>query len=69
MCLIFARIVGLPHGHIVPDDKPPSGELAVARPKDCRLYTGETEALLDRQGLECVLFEEWWQEHLCVTQT
>jgi S-adenosylmethionine synthetase len=68
MCLILARIVGLPHGHIIADDKPPSGEAAAARPKDCRLYTRETASLLDEEELRCTPFEEWWREHLRGTE-
>jgi len=65
ICLIFSYILALPHGHIIPDDKPPTGEEAAPRPRDCRLYTGETEHLLGVQGgLGCNLFEEWWREYL-----
>ncbi|KAL0960085.1 hypothetical protein HGRIS_011730 [Hohenbuehelia grisea] len=64
MCLIFAKILGLPHGHIIPDDKPPTGAGATTRPKDCQLYTRETEDLQVEGGLGLSLFEEWWTEHL-----
>ncbi|KAK7437900.1 hypothetical protein VKT23_018335 [Stygiomarasmius scandens] len=62
MCLIFAKILGLPHSHIIPDAEPPKGEAAVSRPKDCQLYTRETEDLIGDLGLS--LFEEWWTEYL-----
>ncbi|KAF5345944.1 hypothetical protein D9758_011432 [Tetrapyrgos nigripes] len=62
MCLIFAKILGLPHGHIIPDAEPPKGEGATSRPKDCQLYTKETEDLVGDLGLS--LFEEWWTEYL-----
>ncbi|KAF8652386.1 hypothetical protein AX16_004414 [Volvariella volvacea WC 439] len=64
MCLIFAKILGLPHDHIVPDSEPPTGEGATTRPRDCRLDTRETEALGIQDGLGLSLFEEWWTENL-----
>ncbi|KAH8829045.1 hypothetical protein DL96DRAFT_1708212 [Flagelloscypha sp. PMI_526] len=64
MCLIFAKILALPHGHIVPDADPPSGAGAASRPKDCQLYTGETESLGLEGGLNLSLFEEWWTDYL-----
>lgn len=86
MCLIFSKILGLPHGHIIPDAEPPKvslfqqtsfanvdimnlipqqGEAATTRPRDCHLYTGETEILLDGfGGLEWTPFEDWWVGHL-----
>jgi S-adenosylmethionine synthetase len=65
MCLIFAKILGLPHTHIVPDAEPPSGASAASRPKNCQLYTKETEDLVEKEGgMETCLFEEWWTEYL-----
>ncbi|KAJ8503467.1 hypothetical protein ONZ45_g10828 [Pleurotus djamor] len=64
MCLIFAKILKLPHEHIIPDDAPPSGASAVSRPRDCQLYTKETEDLGVDGGLGLSLFEEWWTEYL-----
>jgi S-adenosylmethionine synthetase len=66
--LLLASILGLDHQHIVPDDDDPSlrGE-AVARPRDCKLDTTETELLLDGVPggvLGCVGFEEWWRQEL-----
>lgn len=58
ICLIFAKILGLPHHHIVPDDSPPSD--ATPRPRDCRLSTKETEELGVEGSLGCCKFEEWW---------
>lgn len=63
MCLVFAKILGLPHSHIIPDAEEPKGAAATTRPKNSRLDTTETEALLG-EGLECSIFEEWWTEHL-----
>ncbi|KAJ7100203.1 hypothetical protein B0H15DRAFT_819132 [Mycena belliarum] len=64
MCLIFAKILGCPHGHIVPDAEPPTGPGATTRPRDCKLYTKETEDLGLEDGLGLSLFEEWWTQHL-----
>ncbi|KAJ7439320.1 hypothetical protein FB451DRAFT_1302134 [Mycena latifolia] len=64
MCLIFAKILELPHGHIIPDAEPPTGEGATTRPRDCKLYTQETEDLGLEDGLGLSLFEEWWTEYL-----
>jgi len=64
ICLIFAKILNLPHDHIIQDAEPPTGEGATTRPRDCQLYTRETEALGLDGGLGLSLFEEWWTEHL-----
>ncbi|EJC99327.1 NAD-binding protein [Fomitiporia mediterranea MF3/22] len=65
ICLIFSKILSLPHGHIIPDAEAPTGAAAASRPRDCRLDTTETEALLGKPGsLQCVIFEEWWREYL-----
>ncbi|KAF5356937.1 hypothetical protein D9756_006617 [Leucocoprinus leucothites] len=64
MCLIFAKILGVPHDHIVPDSNPPTGPGATTRPKDCHLSTKETDDLDIPGGLGLSLFEEWWSEHL-----
>ncbi|KAJ7666144.1 hypothetical protein DFH06DRAFT_1186039 [Mycena polygramma] len=64
MCLIFAKILGLPHGHVIPDAEPPSGAGATTRPRDCKLYTQETEELGLEDGLGLSLFEEWWTGYL-----
>ncbi|KAF9482331.1 NAD(P)-binding protein [Pholiota conissans] len=63
ICLTFAKILGLPHKHIIPDSEPPTGAGATTRPRDCQLYTKETEALLGGD-LGLSLFEEWWTEAL-----
>ncbi|EPQ52149.1 NAD P-binding protein [Gloeophyllum trabeum ATCC 11539] len=68
MCLIFAKILGLPHDHVVPDAEPPTGAAATSRPRDCQLYTRETEDLGVEGGLGCSLFEEWWTEYLTKNQ-
>ena len=64
MCLIFAQILGLPHGHIIADAEEPKGDAAVTRPRDTHLYVRETEELGVDGGLGCGLFEEWWKEYL-----
>ncbi|KAJ7512754.1 hypothetical protein B0H11DRAFT_1947245 [Mycena galericulata] len=64
MCLIFAKILGLPHTHIIPDAEPPTGAGATTRPRDCKLYTQETEDLGLEDGLGLSLFEEWWTGYL-----
>lgn len=64
ICLTFAKLLGLPHKHIVPDAEPPTGEGATTRPRNCQLYTKETESLGMEGGLGLSLFEEWWSERL-----
>ncbi|KAJ6595862.1 hypothetical protein DFH09DRAFT_1135811 [Mycena vulgaris] len=64
MCLIFAKILRLPHSHIIPDAEPPTGAGATTRPRDCKLYTQETEDLGLEDGLGLSLFEEWWTGYL-----
>ena len=61
MCLIFSKILGLSHDHIIADAEPPKD--ATTRPKNCQLETVETEAFLG-QTLDCCIFEEWWTEYL-----
>jgi len=69
MCLIFSKILGLPHGHIIPDAEAPKGDAATSRPRDCHLYTRETEDLMDKVGgLGWTPFEEWWTAHLASVQ-
>jgi S-adenosylmethionine synthetase len=63
MCLIFSHILALPHAHINPDAEPYKGD-DTTRPRDCHLYTGETERLGVEGGLGLSLFEEWWTERL-----
>lgn len=64
ICLTFAKILGLPHGHIIPDAEAPTGAAVTTRPRDCRLYTKETEDLGVEGGLGLSLFEEWWTDRL-----
>uniref|UniRef100_A0A0W0FT83 RmlD-like substrate binding domain-containing protein n=1 Tax=Moniliophthora roreri TaxID=221103 RepID=A0A0W0FT83_MONRR len=64
MCLVFAKILGLPHKHIIPDAEAPTGASAVSRPKNTQLYTKETEDLGVEGGLGLSLFEEWWTAYL-----
>jgi len=64
ICLTFAKILGLPHQHIIPDAEPPIDDGATTRPRDCQLYTRETEDLGVEGGLGLSLFEEWWTAHL-----
>ncbi|KAK2461286.1 hypothetical protein APHAL10511_006813 [Amanita phalloides] len=40
MCLVFAKLLGVSHKHIIAEADPPSGAGATKRPRDCQLYTG-----------------------------
>jgi len=62
ICLVFARILGLPHAHITPDAGPPPPG-STPRPHNTQLYLGETEALGVEGGLGTGGFEEWWVEY------
>ncbi|OSC97763.1 NAD-P-binding protein [Trametes coccinea BRFM310] len=63
MCLVFARLLGVPHAHVVADAEPPTD--GTPRPRDCQLYTHETEDLMEGYGgLGWTPFEEWWAEYL-----
>ncbi|KZW03564.1 NAD(P)-binding protein [Exidia glandulosa HHB12029] len=64
MCLIFSKILGLPHEHIIPDAEPPKGDAATTRPRDSQLSTEETVLLGIDGGLGYNGFEEWWTAHL-----
>jgi S-adenosylmethionine synthetase len=64
ICLIFSHILSLPHTHIIPDAEAPTGTGATTRPRDCQLYTRETEDLGLEDGLACGGFEEWWRGYL-----
>jgi hypothetical protein len=45
------------------------GEAATTRPRDCQLYTHETEDLMEGYGgLGWNPFEEWWTQHLQISQ-
>ncbi|PIL23318.1 hypothetical protein GSI_14629 [Ganoderma sinense ZZ0214-1] len=67
MCLIFAKILGVPHGHIIADAEPPKG--GTPRPQNTQLYVHETEDLMEGFGsLGWNPFEEWWTEYLTKTQ-
>ncbi|KAM5537638.1 hypothetical protein V8D89_008716 [Ganoderma adspersum] len=67
MCLIFAKILGVPHGHITADAEPPKG--GTPRPQNTQLYVRETEDLMEGfGGLGWNPFEEWWTEYLTKTQ-
>jgi S-adenosylmethionine synthetase len=64
MCLVFAKLLGLPHTHIIPDAAEPAPG-STPRPRDCKLYTHETEELMqDRGGLGWTPFEEYWSKYL-----
>ncbi|KAI0000202.1 NAD-P-binding protein [Russula compacta] len=63
ICLVFARILGLPHAHIIPDEGPPPPG-STPRPLNTQLYVRETEDLGVEGGLGTGGFEEWWTEHL-----
>jgi len=64
MCLIFSHILSLPHTHIIPDAEVPTSAGATTRPRDCKLYTRETEDLFPDGDLRCGGFEEWWRGYL-----
>lgn len=66
ICLKFAEILGLPHHHIIADDRPPSDVDATKRPRDCRLDTTDTAVLLGGGDNPLALskFEEWWSTYL-----
>jgi len=65
ICLVFSRLLGVPISHITPDADEPTGAAAVSRPRDCQLYTRETEDLMEGAGgLGTTGFEEWWAEYL-----
>jgi S-adenosylmethionine synthetase len=69
ICLVFSRLLGVPIPHITPDSEEPTGAAAVSRPKDCQLYTRETEDLMGGAGgLGTAGFEEWWGEYLGVNK-
>ncbi|KAH9039199.1 NAD-P-binding protein, partial [Lactarius hengduanensis] len=63
ICLIFARILGLPHAHIIPDAGPPPPG-STPRPQNTQLSLRETEDLGVDGGLMTGGFEEWWVEYL-----
>jgi len=64
MCLIFSKILGLPHAHVIPDAEPPTGAGATTRPRNCQLDTSETDEFLEGSGLDVCIFEEWWSDYL-----
>jgi S-adenosylmethionine synthetase len=64
MALIFSRILSLPHTHIIPDAEAEKDVGVVTRPRDCQLYTRETEDLFPDRDLRCCGFEEWWGAYL-----
>jgi len=67
ICLVFSKLLGVPITHVIPDDTEPTGVAAVSRPRDCQLYTRETEGLMEGAGgLGITGFEEWWTEYLGV---
>ncbi|KAF8348671.1 NAD dependent epimerase/dehydratase [Amanita rubescens] len=63
ICLVFAKVLGLSHKHIIPQADPPADPGATKRPRNCQLDTRETEGLVGG-GLDLSLFEEWWTEYL-----
>ncbi|KAH9852250.1 NAD-P-binding protein [Lenzites betulinus] len=57
ICLVVSRLLGLPHEHIIADAEPPKD--GTPRPRDCQLYTRETEDLMEGYGgLSWTPFEE-----------
>ena len=69
ICLVFSKLLRVPIVHITPDADEPTGAAAVSRPKNCQLYTRETEDLMQGVGgLGTTGFEEWWAEYLGVNK-
>lgn len=69
ICLVFSKLLGVPIAHITPDAEEPTGAAAVSRPRDCQLYTRETDDLMaGLGGLDTTGFEEWWAKHLAVNK-
>ena len=67
ICLVFSKLLGITITHITPDDSEPTGAAAVSRPRNCQLYTRETEDLMGGAGgLGTTGLEEWWAEYLRV---
>ncbi|KAG8831457.1 hypothetical protein FRC17_003120 [Serendipita sp. 399] len=65
MCLVLARILGLPHEHIIPQATPPQD--GTPRPINTQLDVMETERLFygsASEGLGWNGFEEWWSDYL-----
>ncbi|KAG8744711.1 hypothetical protein FRC10_009625 [Ceratobasidium sp. 414] len=62
ICLVFAKILGVPHTHIKPDAEAPPPSQAASRPKDCQLSLD----ILETMGVEIGGrdFVTWWQEYL-----
>lgn len=63
MCLILAKVLDVPHDHIVPDTEEPKGDAAVTRPKNCMLSTKVIEEELG-MDVGAGLFEQWWTGYL-----
>jgi len=63
ICLVFARILGLPHAHIIPDAGPPPPG-STPRPQNTQFSLQETEGLGVDGGLMTGGFVEWWMEYL-----
>ena len=62
MCLVFAKLLGLPHSHIEPETELPKGVDATTRPLNTQLDISGTEATVG--VLETVVVEEWWAGRL-----
>ncbi|KAG8918726.1 hypothetical protein FRC01_001686 [Tulasnella sp. 417] len=60
ICLIYAKILGVGHDHIIPDSEEPKGEAAVTRPKDCHLSTSVIEDTL-KMDVGARGFEDYWR--------
>ncbi|KAN0131652.1 hypothetical protein V8E53_010494 [Lactarius tabidus] len=63
ICLVFARILGVPHAHIIPDAGPPPPG-STPRPQNTQFSLQETEGLGVEGGLMTGGFVEWWEEYL-----
>ncbi|KAI0754350.1 NAD(P)-binding protein [Daedaleopsis nitida] len=67
MSLVLARILGVPHTHLIADTEPPKD--GTPRPQNTQLYVRETEDLMEGYGgLGWNPFEEWWAAYLAKKQ-
>lgn len=63
ICLVFARILGVPHAHIIQDAGPPPPG-STPRPQNTQFSLQETEDLGVEGGLMTGGFVEWWEVYL-----
>ncbi|KAL5641487.1 hypothetical protein ACGC1H_001837 [Rhizoctonia solani] len=62
ICLVLAKILNVPHNHIIPDAADPPPDLAVSRPKNTQLSLDVLENLgVEIGGRD---FATWWKQYL-----